>query len=235
MSKAKTKGKGNKKNADVVKAPKTAEEIEFAGYKGKTPDIDYEAAKKRAQEYDDKVIKPEVEQAKADIQAQFDEVIDTQAKWADFYDEDNYEFDVIYNMKKYKVQIRALQEGDDFSILDMDSGDVYADLNKPEQAIVEKVREGVRLTSDEERILAKINKQTDGAKLVFKNMNAVLTQHVVLPDFSKEEWERKIPFLLRMFIYQETLQRLGMDNRFQPKLFQTGGASGNGDSMEGDG
>jgi hypothetical protein len=57
-------------------------------------------------------------------------------------------------------------------------------------------------------------------QVLFKSMHEILSQLVVKPRLTKEQWEDTVPLDLRLFLYEEVTTRVGINNKQQPKLFQ---------------
>lgn len=212
--------KEKKKKNKQDKSAKPDERLEVGQYTGSVPDIDLEAAKERAREYDKKVLRPEKEKEIRDSQEKYKELIDTEKDFLDFFNEDKYKFQVEYKGKLFDIEITYIDpEKNDLSILEMDTGEIFSDLDSEEQKIIMKMQNGEVLTPTEQERINNLSTNPETAKAVFKNMNKVLTQQVIKPDISEDQWNR-VDLAFRLFVYQEVMDRLGLSANTQPRLFQ---------------
>jgi len=212
--------KEKKKKNKQDKTAKPDERLEVGQYTGSVPDIDLEAAKERAREYDKKVLRPEKEKEIRDSQEKYKELIDTEKDFLDFFNEDKYKFQVEYKGKLFDIEITYIDpEKNDLSILEMDTGEIFSDLDSEEQKIIMKMQNGEVLTPTEQERINNLSTNPETAKAVFKNMNKVLTQQVIKPDISEDQWNR-VDLAFRLFVYQEVMDRLGLSANTQPRLFQ---------------
>lgn len=212
--------KEKKKKNKQDKSAKPDERLEVGQYTGSVPDIDLEAAKERAREYDKKVLRPEKEKEIRDSQEKYKELIDTEKDFLDFFNEDKYKFQVEYKGKLFDIEITYIDpEKNDLSILEMDTGEIFSDLDSEEQKIIMKMQNGEPLTPSEQERINNLSTNPETAKAVFKNMNKVLTQQVIKPDISEDQWNR-VDLAFRLFVYQEVMDRLGLSANTQPRLFQ---------------
>lgn len=198
------------------------EELNVQGYIGTVPDIDLEAAKERASKYEQEVILPEKLEEAEKAQAEYKELIDTEKDFLEFFNDDKYKFRIEYGGRLFDIQISQIDpESNDLSILEMDTGEIMADLSSKEQKIINKVRAGGVLSEEEQKVMDNLATNPETAKMVFKNMNKVLAQQVIKPKLTEEQWKGRVDFAFRLFLYQEVMSRLGLDNKQQPALFQT--------------
>lgn len=212
--------KEKKKKNKQDKSAKPDERLEVGQYTGSVPDIDLEAAKERAREYDKKVLRPEKEKEIRDSQEKYKELIDTEKDFLDFFNEDKYKFQVEYKGKLFDIEITYIDpEKNDLSILEMDTGEIFSDLDSEEQKIIMKMQDREPLTPSEQERINNLSTNPETAKAVFKNMNKVLTQQVIKPDISEDQWNR-VDLAFRLFVYQEVMDRLGLSANTQPRLFQ---------------
>jgi len=98
-------GEREKEKNKQDKTAKPDERLEVGQYTGSVPDIDLEAAKERAREYDKKVLRPEKEKEIRDSQEKYKELIDTEKDFLDFFNEDKYKFQVEYKGKLFDIEI----------------------------------------------------------------------------------------------------------------------------------
>lgn len=212
--------KEKKKKNKQDKSAKPDERLEVGQYTGSVPDIDLEAAKERAREYDKKVLRPEKEKEIRDSQEKYKELIDTEKDFLDFFNEDKYKFQVEYKGKLFDIEITYIDpEKNDLSILEMDTGEIFSDLDSEEQKIIMKMQDREPLTPSEQERINNLSTNPETAKAVFKNMNKVLTQQVIKPNISEDQWNR-VDLAFRLFVYQEVMDRLGLSANTQPRLFQ---------------
>jgi len=212
--------KEKKKKNKQTKSAKPDERLEVGQYTGSVPDIDLEAAKERAREYDKKVLRPEKEKEIRDSQEKYKELIDTEKDFLDFFNEDKYKFQVEYKGKVFDIEITYIDpEKNDLSILEMDTGEIFSDLDSEEQKIIMKMQDREPLTPSEQERINNLSTNPETAKAVFKNMNKVLTQQVIKPNISEDQWNR-VDLAFRLFVYQEVMDRLGLSANTQPRLFQ---------------
>ena len=191
------------------------------GYTGQVPEIDYESAKKRAKEYEETIIKPEEKAKNEEAKQEFDEIIETEKQFLDFFNPDNHKLEILYAGKLLKIEIQQIDpETNDLSLMEMDSGEIYADMTPQEQEIITKTRAGIPLTKKEQETLSKLNMNKKEIQVLFKSMHEILSQLVVKPRLTKEQWENTVPLDLRLFLYEEVTTRVGINNKQQPKLFQ---------------
>lgn len=212
--------KEKKKKNKQDKSAKPDERLEVGQYTGSVPDIDLEAAKERAREYDKKVLQPKKEKEIRDSQEKYKELIDTEKDFLDFFNEDKYKFQVEYKGKLFDIEITYIDpEKNDLSILEMDTGEIFSDLDSEEQKIIMKMQDREPLTPSEQERINNLSTNPETAKAVFKNMNKVLTQQVIKPNISEDQWNR-VDLAFRLFVYQEVMDRLGLSANTQPRLFQ---------------
>ena len=120
-----------------------------------------------------------------------------------------------------KIEIQQIDpETNDLSLMEMDSGEIYADMTPQEQEIITKTRAGIPLTKKEQETLSKLNMNKKEIQVLFKSMHEILSQLVVKPRLTKEQWEGTVPLDLRLFLYEEVTTRVGINNKQQPMLFQ---------------
>jgi hypothetical protein len=186
------------------------------------PDIDYTKVHERAKFYHDNVIKPQESVKQENAIDDFIETIHTEEELKKRLGRGNTKFIIQYKDFKTEIEIRPLQKDDDFSLLNTDSLQLYNELEDNEKDVVNKIMAGEQLSKDDSEILIKVNeKLPNTAQTIYSNMHAMLANYVIKPSYTEKEWEEDIvDFGFKVAIYEQVKIRLGIDERFQPRLFQ---------------
>jgi hypothetical protein len=186
------------------------------------PDIDYTKVRERAKFYHDNVIKPQQIAQQEDAIDEFIETINTEEELLKRLGKGNTKFIIAYKDFKTEIEIRPMRKDDDFSLLNTDTLQLYNELDDGEKDVVNKIMAGEQLSADESSIMVKLNEKLPSTStMIFENMHEMLANYVIKPKYSKEQWEEDIiDFGFKVAVYEQVKIRLGIDDRFQPRLFQ---------------
>jgi hypothetical protein len=186
------------------------------------PDIDYTKVQERAKFHYDNVIKPQQIAQQEDAIDEFIETINTEEELLKRLGKGNTKFIIAYKDFKTEIEIRPMRKDDDFSILNTDTLQLYNELDDGEKDVVNKIMAGEQLSADESAIMVKLNEKLPSTStMIFENMHEMLANYVIKPKYSKEQWEEDIiDFGFKVAVYEQVKIRLGIDDRFQPRLFQ---------------
>lgn len=186
------------------------------------PDIDYAKVQERAKFHYDNVIKPQQAAQQEDAIDEFIETINTEEELLKRLGKGNTKFIIAYKDFKTEIEIRPMRKDDDFSLLNTDTLQLYNELDDTEKDVVNKIMAGDQLSADESAIMVKLNEKLPSTStMIFENMHEMLANYVIKPKYSKEQWEEDIiDFGFKVAVYEQVKIRLGIDDRFQPRLFQ---------------
>jgi hypothetical protein len=186
------------------------------------PDIDYTKVQERAKFHHDNVIKPQQIAQQEDAIDEFIETINTEEELLKRLGKGNTKFIIAYKDFKTEIEIRPMRKDDDFSLLNTDTLQLYNELDDGEKDVVNKIMAGDQLSADESAIMVKLNEKLPSTStMIFENMHEMLANYVIKPKYTKEQWEEDIiDFGFKVAVYEQVKIRLGIDDRFQPRLFQ---------------
>lgn len=227
---ARTKGSKNRKKK-VVKAEKKPvtpvgiPDVPTDAFKGPMK-VDIEAATKRAQKYNDEVYEPAVEEEAKQAVDDFNEVIATEKELLNHFSEDKMHVKITNQGKLFEFDLRQVSGSDDLKAIQLDLS-VYSTLTDKERELVVKKNEGQKpLSNAETRLYEKINAKLEnemGGKIL-DQVHDVLAQFVTPPCGSVEEnkkfWETRVPFDFKTFLADAVMDRLGINQTTDVKLFQ---------------
>ncbi len=186
------------------------------------PDIDYTKVQERAKFYNDNVIKPAQAEKQEDAIEEFIESIETEDELLKRLGKGNTKFVIAYKDFKTTIEIRPMKKDDDFSLLNTDTLSLYNELEDDEKDVVNKIMANEDLSPEDSAIMVKLNeKLPNTSMMIFENMHDMLANYVIKPKYTKGQWEEEIiDFGFKVAVYEQVKIRLGIDDRFQPRLFQ---------------
>lgn len=178
-------------------------------------------------------VKEPLEQKEREEQVKkFNEVIETERDLLKIFSKDRLKIELVYNKKLLKFQIKPLKSTKDIEAVGLDLT-VYMDLNDLEKEIILKKNRGEVLTGDEQEIYDAKEKEFASSHLggALDQAHHLLATFLTPPSFSRLKnpekqyiakltfWE-SFPFDLKMFLFSEVIDRLGINPETDVKLFQ---------------
>jgi hypothetical protein len=194
-------------------------------------DIDLKKATQQVNTYVEQVKKPQEEKEKLEKIEEFQKIIQTEKELLKQFHPKRLELEILYQKKLYKFQIRPLQNTDDIETIGLDFN-TYIDLNDLEKEIIKKKTEGKKLNQTEKNIYKKTETKLSNKFMgnALEQANHILATFLTPPTYNrltkekrykkKLEFWQNFPFDLKMYIFSETMNRLGINPENEIKLFQ---------------
>ena len=189
---------------------------------------------REANEYVKTVKEPTEQKEQKKRVEEFQEIIDSERELLHLFSDDRLELEVVYGKKLLKFKIKPLEDTSDIGNIGLDFR-AYMGLDDLEKEIILKKNNGETLTSSEQKVYNKKEKEfAKGANdNAFDQVHQILANFITPPSYSKTRdplkqrakrimfW-RRAPFDLKMFIFSEVIERLGINPETELKLFQAG-------------
>jgi hypothetical protein len=196
-----------------------------------TPEI--EELAKNANKYAKTVKEPREQKEQEKKIEEFKEVISSERELLKLFSKNRLNLEIVYNQQLLKFKIKPLTSTEDIEAVGLDFR-TYMDLTDLEKEIILKKNQGETLTPEEQKIYNKKEEEfTSGAMgNMLDQANNILATFLTPPSYSsvrdpKKRMNRKLnfwrgmPFDLKMFLFTEVINRLGINPEVDLKLFQT--------------
>lgn len=187
---------------------------------------------KEANKYAKTVKEPLEQKENEEKIKEFEEVIDNERDLLQTFSPDRLNLEVVYNKKLFKFNIKPLHDTSDIQSIGLDF-QTYMDLEDLEKEIILKKNRGETLTAEEKRVYSKTEEElaSNIAGSSLDQANHILATFLSPPSFKRvkdpnKRNERKIkfwrafPFDLKMYLFSEVIERLGINPETNIKLFQ---------------
>lgn len=191
-----------------------------------------EKLSKASKEYAKTVKEPEEQKKNEKRVEEFNELIDNERELLKIFSKDRLKLEVVYNKKIFKFTIKPLTDTSDVEAIGLDF-QTYVDLNDFEKEIILKKSRGETLDIKEQAIYDE--KEKDLASGVMGNAleqtHHILATFLTPPSYNdisdsekrhelRMEFWHDFPFDLKMFLFAEVMERLGINPETELKLFQ---------------
>jgi len=183
-----------------------------------------EIIKRASEAYTDELL-PARKEKEEEASAIFEEIIDSEKAFLDFFNEERLNISIIFKGKLFKFKVKPIEPDDDLDILDMDMS-IYADFTETEKRLIKKATSGEKLTAKEERLAEKLDKRVKDvtSRKILERSEAILVQHVTPPSFKSEkkrlEFWRSVELNFKIFVAEQVMKALGLDANAQIQLFR---------------
>lgn len=187
---------------------------------------------REANEYAKTVKEPEEQKEQEKRVEEFQEIIDSERELLHLFSDDRLKLEVVYGKKLLKFKIKPLENTGDIENIGLDFR-IYMELDDLEKEIVLKKNRGETLTSSEQEVYNVKEKEfAEGAMgNALDQAHHILATFLTPPSYSKTRNPKKrlekklvfwqsVPFDLKMFLFTEVIQRLGINPETELKLFQ---------------
>jgi len=192
-------------------------------------DLDIPAAVKRAANYENDVVIPEKIAKVETAVSEFEEVIETEEQFLEFFNPDRLKIEVVAlidnSYKLLKFNLKSIESTDDLSALQVDLS-IYAELSDLEKSVMVKGAQTPELLTDEEDDIyksttKKLEENMSGSLL--DQVHDILCTYVTPPTGDRDKrlafW-LNVPFDIRTFVATSAMRRLGISPESDVKLFQ---------------
>ena len=192
---------------------------------------DLERVIKDANEYAQTIKEPLEEKRREEDLRQFKNIINTREALLDNYGHLRSVFEVLDGNNLLKIKLRPIRGTlKDMELLDPDSN-IYADLDRMEREIMQKKHNNMDLTENEQKIWNKTESKLENNKEngSIDQINRILDAFVdivddndesILVGIDKELFWESFHFLLKICIFGEVIDRLGLKVESEIQLFQ---------------
>lgn len=193
---------------------------------------DIEKILRETNEYAKTVKEPQEQREQEKRVEEFQEIIDSERELLHLFSNERLKLEVVYNKKLLKFKIKPLENTSDIESIGLDFR-TYMELDDLEKEIILKKNRGETLTSSEQEVYNLKEKEfAEGAMgNALDQAHHILATFLTPPSYSKTrnpkkrlekklEFWRNIPFDLKMFLFTEVIQRLGINPETELKLFQ---------------
>ena len=193
------------------------------------PEVDYKDVIEKADKFNKEVVDPARKQEADESLKEFNKVIENEDDFLAKFDESRFDLEVLFDGDLLKMKILPLTPGMDASLLEADKS-IFNDLTKAQRLALQKSINGEKLTPKQTEILTKLNKEYESrsSESILDKANHVLAQHIRPPELGSFEerlefWEKRggSYLLLKTFLVNEIVQRIGTDQRSMIKLFRS--------------
>jgi hypothetical protein len=188
---------------------------------------------REANEYAKTVKEPQQQKEEEKHVKEFQKIIDSETELLHLFSNDRLELEIIYNKKLFKFKIKPLENAKDIESIGLDFR-AYMDLDDLEKEVILKKNQGETLTPSEQEVYNEKEKEFASGAIgnALDQAHHILATFLTPPSYSrtkdphkrhlkKVEFWRNLPFDLKMFLFTEVIDRLGINPEVELKLFQT--------------
>lgn len=225
MTKKQAKGNNSNKEPAVQetkKYPENSPEVKVTPEKLKEFDEDWERLQENKENENKEAAK------------EFENIIASEKELLEKFDPNRLKkVSFIYGRDRYDFSIRPIRGAEDINAVSGIDLSAYADIDEMEKEIVIKKNKGEELTKDEQKTYDTVNKRlrSEVTGNALKQVHDILVRFVSPPEYLditdlKERYNAKIYFWenfvfdLKMLLFSEVTERLGISPTVTCKLFQ---------------
>jgi hypothetical protein len=185
----------------------------------------------RANILNKEVWKPKEQEEKLENTKHLKKVIETRKELLNKFGSDNLKFDVSYKMDILKIKLNPVGGSKKhIKVLNIDFS-IYTDLTPEEKEVIQKKYTDKGLNSHEQHIYDEANQKLQNSMIgdSIEHANRILSTFVsivnskgksILNVKDAESFWKSFPFTLKMLIFNETMNRLGLKEEDEIKFFQ---------------
>lgn len=194
-------------------------------------DLDLDQLTEEANIYVQNVKEPSEKKEQEEKLEKFKKIIQTEKDLLEQFNPQRLELEIIYNDLLLKFKVRPVSGADDLELIGLDFN-VYVNLDELEKQVISKKNSGTKLTQKEEKMYKAAEDKLAGHMMgdALEQAHHILASFLTPPAYSKTknpkkryekkiEFWRGIPFDLKMYLFSEVIDRLGMNPESDVKLF----------------
>jgi hypothetical protein len=192
-----------------------------------------EEAVREANKYAKTVKEPQQQKEHEKNVKEFKEIIDSEKEFLQRFHEDRFKPSIEYGGKIFEFKIKPIENTKDIENLGLDFR-AYMDLDDLEKEVILKKNRGETLTASEQEVYNEKEKEfaSGAVNNALDQAHHILATFVTPPSFSRtkdpqkrynkrlESW-RYVPFDLKMLLFNEVINCLGLNPEAELKLFPT--------------